>query len=72
MNKVLALAKAAHLKACAAADGARREGRPPRLVELLVGEDWASALQPALEAPSFKALEAVSVCACSAPALSHH
>jgi hypothetical protein len=66
VNKALALAKKAHLKACAAADGARCEGRPPRLVELLVGDDWAEALQPALEAPRFKALEVVSVCGCSA------
>ena len=62
VNKALALAKAAHLRACAAADGARAEGRPPRLVELLVGDDWASALQSALQAPSFKSLEAVCLC----------
>ena len=40
-------------------------------MELLVGEDWASALQPALEAPSFKALEAVSSLVVAARLSSH-
>ena len=61
VNRALALAKATHLRACAAADTARRDGRQPRLAELLVGEDWSTALQTALNAASFRALEAVRV-----------